>query len=578
MASSQHLDKFVASTLSEEVKGDILRAVPVHKVMAKMGAVFACSAATTVEAQKEEHGLSEPVEKIDDFISHDWATGRWAKLLTLTYLYNGTAAVLIALLFCLALAPLVAIGALPMPTSKDYLKVCGQTIGGLNKPFFFLPLGILLFWLILIFGREHQSYWKALTHPRLIARCRRRNAFVDKVCINQVDNELKRKGILALAGYLKKCDRMVMLWSPRYLTRLWCVYEVAAWLRIVGVGNGAQFENRVAFHPVSRTLFIFLVQFTWVIQECLIVFVHTLGVDSLILPLVIGFLALLCTAKVVRNLVGHMLVLPKQLDSFSCREAQCFCCTHDHKMPGDGPTAGATLPCDRLLIYRTLEMWFRANVGQEMSAEEMREEVLNYFDSLVRVQVKRFMVERRGLIHINYMDALFACLPGILVEIDRVSAVAQLTRDQLPAELLLYTLAFSATKAFFLMPIGLKVVVHGVVYFIEHSTRLEEVLHDHAMTLFVAIVHWLLLATVTLPYLFARNVNVPILFWSVVGVYGLVAAIIYRPNWHKITKDEESVMKSDALKIGRTRSNLAELESGNRRVASHVCRRASDTE
>merc|ERR1719277_2579221 len=99
--------------------------------------------------------------------------------------------------------------------------------------FFFRPLGIAIFWLILIFGHH-------------ACRCfRPSKAFVDKACIHQSDEEQKRRGILALAGFLGHSDRMVMLWTTRYFTRLWCVFELVTWLRI---------GRKLKFMPVSCVL------------------------------------------------------------------------------------------------------------------------------------------------------------------------------------------------------------------------------------------------------------------------------------------------------------------------------------
>lgn len=57
-------------------------------------------------------------------------------------------------------------------------------------------------------------------------------AFLDKLCIAQSPElaDLKAKGILGLAAFMKHSKRLVVLWSPRYFQRLWCSYEIATFL------------------------------------------------------------------------------------------------------------------------------------------------------------------------------------------------------------------------------------------------------------------------------------------------------------------------------------------------------------
>merc|ERR1719436_812263 len=105
--------------------------------------------------------------------------------------------------------------------------------------FFFQPCGSVEFWLIFLFGHYVWGY------------SRPSKAFVDKACIPQSDEEQKRRGILALAGFLRSSDRLVTLWTPRYFTRLWCVFEVAVWFNI---------GRELKFVPVSSALLLIKMQ------------------------------------------------------------------------------------------------------------------------------------------------------------------------------------------------------------------------------------------------------------------------------------------------------------------------------
>ena len=47
--------------------------------------------------------------------------------------------------------------------------------------------------------------------------------FVDVACIHQADEDLMRRGIQSIGGFLSVSRELRILWSPVYLSRLWCV-------------------------------------------------------------------------------------------------------------------------------------------------------------------------------------------------------------------------------------------------------------------------------------------------------------------------------------------------------------------
>ncbi|CAE7477754.1 unnamed protein product [Symbiodinium sp. CCMP2456] len=65
-----------------------------------------------------------------------------------------------------------------------------------------------------------------LTFP--YCSCASPKCFLDVVSIHQTDRALKMRGVYGLGGFLKVSEEMRVLWSPPYLTRLWCVFELAA--------------------------------------------------------------------------------------------------------------------------------------------------------------------------------------------------------------------------------------------------------------------------------------------------------------------------------------------------------------
>jgi hypothetical protein len=52
--------------------------------------------------------------------------------------------------------------------------------------------------------------------------------FLDKCCINQTDSNKKAAGVQQLGAFLRNSEYLLVLWQPEYFTRLWCIYELAA--------------------------------------------------------------------------------------------------------------------------------------------------------------------------------------------------------------------------------------------------------------------------------------------------------------------------------------------------------------
>jgi hypothetical protein len=78
----------------------------------------------------------------------------------------------------------------------------------------------------------------------------RPSCFLDKCCIHQTDEGKKALGIKQLGAFLRYSGRMVVLWQPQYFTRLWCVYELAAFMHINGLDC-----RRVSFLPLKLSVF-----------------------------------------------------------------------------------------------------------------------------------------------------------------------------------------------------------------------------------------------------------------------------------------------------------------------------------
>lgn len=355
--------------------------------------------------------MSEQVDKLHDFISHDWHTGRWVKFFALCLVYNGDAAVIVSILVGIAGTVLMAF----LPKWLTSRLVLGNTeqrnkIGDMDirRPVRFLDACVLCpATFILVF-----FFWQ---HMRRLIFRRARIAFVDKLCISQTDEELKKEGIRSLAGFIRRSDRLVVLWSPRYFARVWCVYELASWLHF-----HSDLKASMLFVPVNLsaevcilTAVVFL--YCVVLRVCVALgwqpywkLCHLMVMISTQLP----------TVTSLRFQFQSLRQLPRQLERFSMEAAECFCCTHNHVHP----ETGVGLPCDRMLVYGTLHKWHwpLPPVGTSACSPASR---LHAFDKYVQTDFKKEVLRGTGRVRISYRHALFTSTPSVWFAVERIGSI-----------------------------------------------------------------------------------------------------------------------------------------------------------
>mmetsp|Transcript_36474 Transcript_36474/g.77574 ORF Transcript_36474/g.77574 Transcript_36474/m.77574 type:complete len:584 (-) Transcript_36474:38-1789(-) len=210
-----------------------LRGVPTHLLLRRLGRVFANGS-----GEASTFAMSAQVERIDVFLSHSWATPSILKTVALMYRSNVSVALI------LSTSVLIVIQVLRRIIDEDFLRI--KTLpfyfpGGGEPVHVHLSVNVLvyccIFAIALIYGAE-------------IGRCCFRYSmyFLDKCCIHQTDPVKKMQGIHQLGDILAHSKRMVVLWQPEYLSRLWCVWELAAFSSLS--------EGSVEFLPLKLPLFV----------------------------------------------------------------------------------------------------------------------------------------------------------------------------------------------------------------------------------------------------------------------------------------------------------------------------------
>ena len=321
--TAQNIDSPVVSphrSLTPKVPAELVQGVPCRCLLVGGGRPFRTSG--KVETTRHVKRCSG----YDIFVSHDWQTSRWLKYASLLVLLNSRAAALATLVVSLALGLLVAYQVLPNYSLS-------MSIGYWTFAMFFL------FW---------QHIQDVFLTPKL--------AFLDKLCIPQHDEEVKEKCILGLAGFLKRSRKLVILFSESYISRLWCVYEFTAFMRMHSN------QRHVQTVPVVLPLLILLHAAWWLAVKMFVFLIWHFYQTSQMMKVVlstIGGLAVMflitypLQAWVGRQLTKNLQSLSRQLREFDIHESKCSCCSAGHETQ-----SGERIPCDRDLIYQSLADWY----------------------------------------------------------------------------------------------------------------------------------------------------------------------------------------------------------------------------
>eukprot|EP00929_Paragymnodinium_shiwhaense_P103631 TRINITY_DN67257_c0_g1_i3.p1 TRINITY_DN67257_c0_g1~~TRINITY_DN67257_c0_g1_i3.p1 ORF type:complete len:467 (-),score=15.67 TRINITY_DN67257_c0_g1_i3:2-1375(-) len=232
--------------------------------------------------------------------------------------------------------------------------------------------------------------------------------------IHQTNEEKKAAGILGLAGFLRASRRLVVVWSPRYFSRLWCTYELATWCHLHGSD-----VSRVCFLPMVSCSLLWQTAAACVAHEVVKVIIrmtlmrHASDVDegtlrqpeSWLLISASGGLLVLPILFKPFSMVQELKMLQKQVQDFRIRDSKCFCCTNDHR----NPDTGERMACDRKLVYTTLHGW---SVGEAGSATSF-EGALDRFDEVVRHGLSKLLAQstNKALTCLTYKECVYVAIP-----------------------------------------------------------------------------------------------------------------------------------------------------------------------
>eukprot|EP00927_Polykrikos_kofoidii_P069619 TRINITY_DN6516_c0_g2_i1.p1 TRINITY_DN6516_c0_g2~~TRINITY_DN6516_c0_g2_i1.p1 ORF type:complete len:511 (+),score=45.79 TRINITY_DN6516_c0_g2_i1:38-1570(+) len=255
------------------------------------------------------HPWSRVVELINDFWSHSWHAPAWLKVVVLLLEYNGVAASTVG-----TVAVFVALMFRSTGVIDISCVLCGH--------FFFVTT--LLCW------------------PS------GRHVFFDKICISQVNEKKKFEAVMSIGAFLKASKCMIILLDVTYPTRLWCMFEVAAYCKLMENNS----EKVLRLKPLAYgTIFIFMFSSVAVMRltKTFMGVAYALFIRRLFFA---GMAFPWCHAW--RVYWNDMEKLRGQLSEFSMDASKCFCCSVGHV----NPDTGAQLSCDRKAVNTCVTAWF----------------------------------------------------------------------------------------------------------------------------------------------------------------------------------------------------------------------------
>ena len=303
------------------VDNDIIRAIPLHVTLRNFGKLWSKSPLDLKPASRARlWELSAPASKFDLFLSHTWQSpGKWKYVSLL--LRSGSRTILCAW----ALAVSAAFGLCILDVLDSPLEYVPQHIDVQGS----CPLG---FW-IMLFGSLATAITPFMA-PYL--PCQHRCAcFLDAVSIHQVDDELQERGVYGIGGFLKVSDELLVLLTDEYLTRLWCVFEIAMFRYANPTGRITMVP---AFAQIAASfLWFFVALVSFLLWSSLAMEVP---VDLVLVAWLLTLLPVAFLVQILRRSCHSKHTLVLRLEQFDLKNAEC------------------RLEFDRRFVHESITTWY----------------------------------------------------------------------------------------------------------------------------------------------------------------------------------------------------------------------------
>jgi hypothetical protein len=274
-----------------------------------------------------------------------------------------------------------------------------------------------------------------------LSTCRGQLLFLDRACINQLDDDLKQRGIEHLAAFVYYSWSMLICYSDEYLQRLWTVYEVASFLML---HPGSALHVRHAFFA------------KFIISGVALVFVYNIVFHALHVPgalenspvsvdgaSFILIVVLMVPASVAMSIMMLTMArirtkISERTKQFRFADAKCFC------------------EDDRSTVQRNIIAAMKYHGRADPQGSDA--DIIGDFESMVQSEVPKLFAASLGRNGFPYHFGVCLHIPFCLQSIDY--ACAQF-HNGIAARVICFQLAYSLTLVFAGMPLCLALGIRG---------------------------------------------------------------------------------------------------------------------
>eukprot|EP00930_Biecheleria_cincta_P002978 TRINITY_DN103921_c0_g1_i1.p1 TRINITY_DN103921_c0_g1~~TRINITY_DN103921_c0_g1_i1.p1 ORF type:complete len:616 (+),score=66.96 TRINITY_DN103921_c0_g1_i1:157-1848(+) len=211
------------------------------------------------------YSLSRPTAgKLGVFLSHSWATSGLYKAL---HLHSQGCALESALVLLLVQALIFSGSCLEVLPNFNKTWTVRMYFGDTAVDVASVPYCLFLSPFIWLFAMVFVPLVKTLLPKGQML-------FLDAVCINQADPEMKRKGIANFEAVLQEAGQLHVPWSPEYLKRRWCVFELAGYMGQKGM------KSIVFYHVLEAPLLLIIMAVSWLVAVA--TWISWTGISSIV--------------------------------------------------------------------------------------------------------------------------------------------------------------------------------------------------------------------------------------------------------------------------------------------------------